>query len=85
MSFRVAYIYGDPKYWMHGNFDTTLAFILSQEGGWADDPRHDGGPTMHGITLPTYRASKDDQTLPADDLRTISAEECQVDLESGVG
>lgn len=37
------------------NFATALAFTLSFEGGWADNPYDPGGATMRGVTLRTFR------------------------------
>lgn len=40
---------------MIANFDPSLAFTLSEEGGWSDDPDDPGGATNKGITLATFR------------------------------
>ena len=55
------------------SFTTALAFTLSAEGGWSDDPDDPGGPTMKGITFATFRAHFPDATL--EDLRSITDEE----------
>lgn len=60
-------------------FDTALAFVLSREGGYVDDPDDLGGATNKGITQRTYdsfRAMRnlplrDVQNIPDDDVRTI--------------
>lgn len=35
---------------MNTNLDAVLAFVLSEEGGYSNDPKDSGGPTNHGIT-----------------------------------
>lgn len=35
--------------------DICIPRILAHEGGWADNPHDNGGPTNRGITLATYR------------------------------
>lgn len=58
----------------------SLAFILQQEGGWADDPNDSGGATMKGITIGTFkawRAAHGQQTPTKDDLRNISDAEVE--------
>lgn len=36
-----------------GNFRACLSVTLKWEGGWSDNPRDPGGPTMCGVTLRT--------------------------------
>ena len=50
-------------------FEPCLAFTLAQEGGWSDDPRDPGGPTMRGLTMADLRAWDRDAT--PDDLRLM--------------
>lgn len=40
---------------MDRNFDKSFKLILKHEGGWADNPKDPGGPTMKGVTLATFR------------------------------
>jgi lysozyme family protein len=51
------------------NFRACLAFTLTAEGGWADDPRDPGGATNKGITLATFQ--RYDPGATVDDLRSI--------------
>lgn len=50
-------------------FPTALKFVLSEEGGWSNDPHDPGGQTNHGITLRTLQSFHHGAT--ADDLRHI--------------
>jgi lysozyme family protein len=52
------------------SFPAALAFVLTQEGGWVDDPADPGGATNKGITLRTFRSFQHGAT--AADLRAIS-------------
>jgi len=60
-------------------FDTSLAFVLSREGGYVNDPSDHGGATNFGITQTVYNAflAHDQRTLesvadiPMDDVHTI--------------
>jgi len=52
------------------NFPACLTFVLAREGGWSDDPRDNGGATMHGITLRTFQGYKAGATKH--ELRNIS-------------
>lgn len=57
------------------NFTASFGFMLTQEGGWSNNPADPGGPTMHGITLASFtswrrRYGRPDPT--AEDLRNIS-------------
>ena len=58
-------------------FQAALAFTLSQEGGWADNPADPGGATMHGITLATFRSWRHDPEATAADLRAITDAEVE--------
>lgn len=40
---------------MDRNFDKSFKLILKHEGGWANNPKDPGGPTMKGVTLATFR------------------------------
>ena len=53
------------------DFQTCLAFTLSQEGGFVDDPYDPGGATNMGITLATYQEWFPNGTVA--DLRAIDA------------
>ena len=52
------------------SYAACLAFVLQEEGGWADNPDDPGGQTMEGITLRTLESYQHGAT--ADDLRNIS-------------
>jgi lysozyme family protein len=56
---------------MQSSWQTALAFTLQNEGGYTVDR---GGPTMHGITLNTYRAITGNYALSATDLQVIPSE-----------
>jgi hypothetical protein len=56
-------------------WERAIAFVLKQEGGWADDPNDVGGATMKGITLGTYTRWRDAHGQPPpskEDLRNIT-------------
>jgi lysozyme family protein len=57
------------------NFVSCLAFTLTQEGGWSNDPADPGGCTMEGIILSTYQSWKNDLTLTCNDLQNITSDE----------
>lgn len=59
---------------MDSSFDTALACVLRQEGGWSDDPRDPGGPTFRGITLATLASHRGRPVSPGE-LRSITAED----------
>ncbi len=52
-------------------FDTALAFTLSQEGGYSDDPRDHGGATNMGIVQRTLDAFNATHGLPKQSVRDI--------------
>lgn len=60
---------------MADSFSTCLAFTLSVEGGWADNPLDPGGCTMQGLTLPTFRQWKRNDRLSCADLHAVTAED----------
>ncbi len=53
-------------------FETALAHVLLQEGGWSNDPRDPGGPTQRGITLATYAAHTGETITAANRDRLIA-------------
>ena len=54
-------------------FDTYLPSLFDIEKGWSDRPTKEdpGGPTNYGITLETYRAWNNDQTLSKNALMVM--------------
>lgn len=57
------------------SFDTALAFVLKQEGGYVCDPLDRGGATCKGITQKVYDAWRTKHGLPAQSVRDISDDE----------
>ena len=55
-----------------GNFKNCLAFTLTQEGGYSNNPHDPGGATMKGIIQREYDAWKKAQGLPLAPVRWIS-------------
>lgn len=55
---------------MTPNYPACLAFTLSEEGGWSDNPKDPGGKTMKGITIGTFRRYVPNAT--PEQLRAIS-------------
>ena len=53
-------------------FAACLAFVLSQEGAFSNNPSDPGGATFRGITLSTYREFAGNAHLSVADLRVIS-------------
>jgi lysozyme family protein len=68
---------------MARDFAKCLYFTLSWEGGWSDNPEDPGGCTMQGVTLATYRAYRDDETLTCEDLRGITDAEIRAIYHDG--
>lgn len=56
---------------MDRNFARSLALVLKSEGGWSDNPLDNGGATMRGVTLATYRRYINPQGTKSD-LRNIT-------------
>lgn len=79
--------YDDPSPWVLSGTGTTtptlkdkpvtsgfmrsIPLVLKHEGGWSDHPDDDGGATMKGITIGTYRQFID-RNGTKEDLRNIS-------------
>lgn len=55
-----------------GNFQRCLAFTLTREGGFSNDPHDPGGATMYGIIQREYDAWKKAHGLPLAPVRWIS-------------
>ena len=53
------------------SFDTALAFTLSEEGGYSDNPRDHGGATNMGITQRTLDAFNATHGLPKQSVRDL--------------
>ena len=60
---------------MKENFNASLQYVLSFEGGWSDHPSDPGGATMKGVTIETYRRYKMNPHITKDQLRNITDEE----------
>lgn len=55
-----------------------IPFILKWEGGWSNHPNDQGGETMKGVTIATYREYCRQKKRPeptGNDLRSITQEE----------
>lgn len=59
---------------MDRNFDKSFKLILKHEGGWADNPKDPGGPTMKGVTLATFRRLVK-ANATKEELRNITSEQ----------
>lgn len=57
---------------MRENFERCLRLSRVSEGGYVNHPSDDGGPTMKGITLATYRGHEKNSRLTIDDLKAIT-------------
>ena len=67
---------------MQANYVRCLANTLREEGGWTNDPRDPGGPTMRGIIQREYDKYRDRHGLPRQSVRFISEAELQ-DIYAG--
>jgi lysozyme family protein len=57
------------------SLELSLAFVLEEEGGFADHPSDPGGATNQGITQATYDQWRDDRGLPRRHVREIETDE----------
>lgn len=60
---------------MDANFPACLRQVLRFEGLFSNNPRDPGGPTMHGITLETYREYKGNPNLTVEELQAMTMPE----------
>jgi lysozyme family protein len=67
---------------MQANYPRCLANTLREEGGWTNDPRDPGGPTMRGIIQREYTRYRARKGLPDRSVRFISEAELQ-DIYAG--
>lgn len=67
---------------MQANYPRCLANTLREEGGWTNDPRDLGGPTMRGIIQREYTKYRARKGLPERSVRFISEAELQ-DIYAG--
>jgi lysozyme family protein len=58
------------------NFGRAIDLILTNEGGYVDDPRDPGGATNHGITLATLAAFRG-QAVTKADVRALGLDEAR--------
>lgn len=57
------------------NFESCLAFVLAEEGGFVDHPDDPGGATNMGITQSVYDAARISGGLPLRSVRAIDPAE----------
>lgn len=62
---------------MEQNYPRVLANTLNEEGGWTNDPRDPGGPTMYGIIQREYTKYRLKKGLDDQSVRHISQQELQ--------
>ena len=67
---------GAPKTDSTTNFSQCLAIVLTEEGGYTNDPNDRGGPTNFGITLEDLKEWRG-KDVTADDVKNMSKEEAQ--------
>jgi lysozyme family protein len=56
-------------------FATAFAFVLAEEGGYANDPDDPGGATNRGVTQRVYDAWRQAQLLAPRDVRSLTFSE----------
>lgn len=64
------------------SFQTALAFTLSEEGGYVNNPLDAGGPTNHGITQVTYNLFRDSVHQDHQDVQLITDAEVRTIYEN---
>jgi lysozyme family protein len=57
---------------LKSNFERCLGLLFGDEGGYANDPRDNGGPTNFGITQRVLDEWRDLQKLPRGSVREIT-------------
>lgn len=62
---------------MESNFQKSLQYVLRHEGGYADDPNDNGGPTMKGITQRVYDAYRQRKGRDKTPVRNITNKEVE--------
>lgn len=58
------------------NFERCLGVVLAREGGFSDDPRDRGGPTMFGVTLGTLSDWRG-HPVTTEDVQALTREEAR--------
>ena len=66
-----------PKTDVSTNFTPCLAVVLTEEGGYTNDPNDFGGPTNFGITLGDLKTWRNNNALTADDVKNMTKAEAQ--------
>lgn len=59
------------------NFEHALELVLVNEGGWSNNPKDPGGPTMKGVIQRVYDAYRDRHKLRRQSVRFIKPPEIQ--------
>jgi lysozyme family protein len=59
-----------------GGWRNAISLILLLEGGFVDNPLDRGGPTNHGITMPTLSSWRKKQ-VTRDDIRSLDQQEAR--------
>lgn len=57
--------------------DSIINDVIVREGGFVDHPNDRGGATMYGITIQTLRAWRNDNTLVAKSILSLSKDEAR--------
>lgn len=60
---------------MKANFDRCLALLFGDEGGYANDPHDNGGPTNFGITQKVLNEWRAEHGVPTEPVRGIKRAE----------
>ncbi|WP_158095909.1 glycosyl hydrolase 108 family protein [Cloacibacillus sp. An23] len=66
---------------MDEKYSSALSFVLSNEGGYVDDPHDRGGETNMGITASTMRRAYNDGLVKHTDVKTLTRDEAAVIYE----
>lgn len=66
---------------MDDKYSAALSFVLSNEGGYVDDPHDRGGETNMGITARTMRRAYNDGLVKHTDVKTLTRSEAAVIYE----